>query len=211
MKRRGQLIGPLENMEKEVIEAKKVDSLNRIVILATTSPSARWYVVHTYSGHEYKVANALKQRVESMGLQEYISEILIPTQDKIIISEGKKRNVKERIFPGYILVKMKMDDRPWLVVRSTSGVTGFVGIGNKPTSVPEKEVESIVQFMEAGAPKFEAKFNVSDGVKVTGGPFQDFVGKVSEVNKEQGKVQVLVSVFGRETPVWVDFSQVTPL
>ena len=144
-------------------------------------------------------------------MQKEISDILIPTQEKIVISAGKKRNVQERIFPGYVLIRMSMTDENWLVVRSTDGITGFVGIGTKPSAVSEKEVESVIKFMALETPKYEAKFNVGDGVKMTGGPFQDFIGTVSEINKEQGKVQVLVSIFGRETPVWVDFEQVSPL
>ncbi|OIP98341.1 transcription termination/antitermination protein NusG [bacterium CG2_30_40_12] len=191
---------------------KKLKKLpNRITLTEKAHKDSRWYVVHTQSGYEYKVANTLKQRVESLNLQKEISDILIPTQEKIVISAGKKRNVQERIFPGYVLIRMNMTDENWLVVRSTDGITGFVGIGTKPSAVSEKEVESVIKFMALETPKYEAKFNVGDGVKMTGGPFQDFIGTVSEINKEQGKVQVLVSIFGRETPVWVDFEQVSPL
>ncbi|MBU1017376.1 MAG: transcription termination/antitermination protein NusG [Patescibacteria group bacterium] len=184
---------------------------NRITLSEKPHKDSHWYVVHTQSGYEYKVANTLKQRVESLNLQKEISDILIPTQEKIVISAGKKRNVQERIFPGYVLIKMNMTDENWLTVRSTDGITGFVGIGTKPSAVSEKEVESVIKFMALETPKYEAKFNVGDGIKMIGGPFQDFIGTVSEVNKGQGKVQVLVSIFGRETPVWVDFEQVSPL
>jgi len=170
-----------------------------------------WYVLHTYSGHENKVAITLKERVKSMGLESRIQEVLVPSQDKIVISEGKKRTVKERLFPGYILIKMDLDDETWHVVRSTSGITGFVGAGNKPNPLPPKEVESIMKFMKMGAPKFEAKFNIGDGVKIIDGPFTDFIGKVDGLDEEKGKVTVLVSVFGRETPVELDFMQVSPL
>jgi len=184
---------------------------SRIILSERVHPDEHWYVVHTQSGYEYKVANTLKQRVENANLQDQISEILIPTQSKIVISQGKKRNVKERIFPGYVLIRMVMTDENWLIVRSTEGVTGFVGIGTKPSPISQKEVDSVINFMELETPKFEAKFNTGDGIRILNGPFQDFVGKVSEVNNEQGKVQVLVSIFGRETPVWVDFEQVSPL
>jgi transcriptional antiterminator NusG len=182
-----------------------------LVISEIENEKARWYVVHTYSGHENKVAIALKQRVESFGYQEKILKVLVPSQEKIVISEGKKRKVDERIFPGYILVNMEMGDDTWHVVRSTSGVTGFVGTGATPTALPEAEVKSIMKFMKMEAPKFEAKFKVGDSVKIVDGPFTDFLGKVDEVNDEQGKVKVLISVFGRETPMELDFLQVTPL
>lgn len=172
----------------------------------------RWYVVHTYSGHENKVATQLKQRVESEHLENKIFDVLVPTQDKIEIRGGKKASVKEKIFPGYILVKMDLDDAAWLAVRTTQGVTSFVGIGNRPTPVPDHEVASIIQFMTQGAaPTFKDVFLVDDTVKIIDGPFADFIGKVESVDKEKGKVRVLVSIFGRETPVELDFLQVTKL
>lgn len=174
-------------------------------------PQARWYVVHTTSGHEMKIALTLRERVESAGFADRINEILVPTRQKIVISEGKKRHVNERIFPGYILVKMVMSDKAWYIVRSTGGVTGFVGAGARPTPLSPTEVESILKFTKLAPAKFEAKFKEGDAVKITSGPFQDFIGKVEEVNDSQGKVKVLVSVFGRETPVELDFVQVSPL
>lgn len=176
------------------------------------NPNARWFVVHTYSGHENKVATALKQRVESEHLEHKILDVIVPTQDKIEIRSGKKATVKEKIFPGYILVKMDLDDNSWLAVRTTQGVTGFVGIGNKPTPIPEAEVKTIVKFMTQGAaPTFKDVFMVDDTVKIVDGPFSEFIGKVDSVDKEKGKVRVLVSIFGRETPVELDFLQVQKL
>ncbi len=172
------------------------------------NPNAKWYVVHTYSGHENKVAVALKQRVESEHLNNKILEVLVPTQDKIEIKSGKKMTVKEKIFPGYILVRLVLDDASWLAVRTTQGVTGFVGIGNKPTPISEAEVATIVKFTQTEAPIFKQVFEVSDTVKIIDGPFADFIGKVDDVDKERGKVKVLVSIFGRETPVELDFLQV---
>ena len=172
------------------------------------NPNAKWYVVHTYSGHENKVAVALKQRVESEHLESKILEVLVPTQDKIEIKSGKKMTVKEKIFPGYILVRLVLDDVSWLAVRTTQGVTGFVGIGNKPTPISEAEVATIVKFTQTEAPIFKQVFEVSDTVKIIDGPFADFIGKVDNVDKERGKVKVLVSIFGRETPVELDFLQV---
>jgi transcription termination/antitermination protein NusG len=175
-------------------------------------PNAKWYVVHTYAGHENKVATGLKQRIETEHLEHKILDILVPTQDKIEIRGGKKETVKEKIFPGYILVKMILDDASWLAVRTTQGVTSFVGMGNKPTPISEQEVKSIVQYMSQGAPAtFKDVFLVDDTVKIIDGPFADFIGKVDTVDKEKGKVRVLVSIFGRETPVELDFLQVQKL
>src|SRR3989338_10855551 len=174
---------------------------NVIVVNGDVSPLAHWYVVHTYSGHEHKVAITLKQRAEAGGFTDRIFKIFIPKQQKVIISEGKKRTVDERLFPGYVMVNMIMDDDAWYIVRSTRGVTGFVGTGNNPTPLPESEVRALMKFTKMETPKFEAKFSVGDSVKIIDGPFKEHLGKVDEVNEEQGKVKVLISVFGREVPV----------
>lgn len=168
----------------------------------------RWYVVHTYSGHENKVASTLKQRIESEHLEDKIIDVLVPMQDKIEIKGGKRLEVKEKIFPGYILVKMILDDNTWLAVRTTQGVTSFVGIGNKPTPIPESEVQTIVKFTQIQHPTFKQIFAVDDTIKIVDGPFSDFIGKIESVDEEKGKVRVLVSIFGRETPVELDFLQV---
>ena len=169
---------------------------------------AKWYVVHTYSGHENKVAAQLKQRIESEHLQDKIVDILVPVQDKIEIRGGKKTEIKEKIFPGYILVKMILDDISWLAVRTTKGVTSFVGMGNKPTPISEKEVETIVNFTKIAQPTFKQIFAPDDTVKIVDGPFAEFIGKVDSVDEEKGKVRVLVSIFGRETTVELDFLQI---
>ncbi len=197
-----------EEAKQQITQTAEKGMIN---ITDTPSANAKWFVVHTYSGHENKVAITLKQRVEASGFQDRVCQILVPTQEKIVISEGKKRKVDEHLFPGYILVNMVMNDDCWHLVRSTTGVTGFVGTGTTPTALPEAEVKSILKFMRMEAPKFEAKFSVGDSVKVVDGPFTDFLGKVEEVNDEQGKVKILISVFGRETPMELDFLQVTPL
>lgn len=171
----------------------------------------KWYVIHVISGHESKVANTLKQRIDAAGLESQISEILIPTKEKITVSRGKKKNVKERLFPGYVLVKMELGDLTWHTVRNTPGVTSFVGTGGKPTPLPPDEVESITKFMTMEAPKFESRFKVGDSVKVTSGPFKEFLGKVVKLDDDKGRVKVMISVFGRETPMDLDFTQVAPL
>lgn len=173
--------------------------------------SLKWYVIHVNSGHEQKVQQTLEQRVESANLKEKIPQIMVPTQEKIIVESGKKKNIRERLFPGYVLVQMEMSDPTWHLVRSTTGVTGFVGVGGKPTPIADAEVESILKFSKMEAPKFEVKFHVGDGVRIIDGPFADFLGKVDSLDEEKGKVKVLVSIFGRETPVELDFLQVSPL
>ncbi len=184
---------------------------NHIIIKKSADPKACWYVVHTYSGREMQVAEQLRQRVESMGLEDQILEILIPTQEKIEIRSGQKQKVKEKIFPGYLLVKMILNDNSWLTVRTTNGITGFVGVGDRPTPLEETEVKTIQDFMRLAAPKFKAKFSVGDAVKIIDGPFADFLGTIESIDEGKGKVKVLVSIFGRETPVELDFLQVSKI
>lgn len=173
---------------------------------------ASWYVIHTYSGHENKVAAALKQRIESEKLKSKIFDTLVPTQEKIEIRSGKKETIKEKIFPGYILVKMILDDASWLVVRTTPGVTAFVGMRNKPTPIPKEEVETIIKYSKLGGqPTYKQVYSLGDTVKIIDGPFAEFIGKVDSVDEEHGKVKILVSIFGRETPVELDFLQVAKL
>jgi len=194
---------------KKGILKKNLD--NHLIITKSDDKNAHWYVVHTYSGHESKVAHALKQRAEAMGMTDQILEVLIPTQNKIKISKGKKLDVAEKIFPGYLLVKMILTDNSWLTVRTTSGITGFVGIGSKPAPLPEKEVKTILSFMKMEAPKYKAAFSVGEAVKIIEGPFVDFLGTVEYIDEEKGKVKVLVSIFGRETPVELDLLQVSKI
>lgn len=183
-----------------------------LIVLSTKEiKDAKWYIVHTYSGHEQKVALTLKERVYSAGLTDKILKMFVPQQQKIVIAEGKKRTTNEKLFPGYVMIQMVMEDDTWYIVRSTKGVTGFVGMGTNPTPLPEKEVQALMRFTKKETPKFEAKFQVGDSVKIADGPFRDFLGRVDEVNEQQGKVRVLVSVFGRETPVELDFLQVSSI
>ena len=182
-----------------------------IILSETVGKDAKWYVVHTYSGHEKKVAQLIESLVHGRGYEDKIFKILVPTQQKIVVSEGKKRKMEERLFPGYILVNMVLNDESWYLIRSTNGVTGFVGTGTHPTPVSETEVEALMKFMTMEAPKFEAKFRKGDSVKITDGPFRDYQGKIDEVNEEQGKVRVLVSFLERETPFELDFTQIAPI
>lgn len=184
---------------------------NHIIVTQSEDKRARWYVVHTYSGHENKVAETLKQRAETMGLTPFILEMLIPTQEKIQIKRGKKQTVREKIFPGYMLIRMILTDESWLLVRTTQGITGFVGVGNKPTPIAASEVRSIQKYMSQGAPTYKASFSIGEAVKIVEGPFNDFIGTVDSINEAKGKVTVLVSIFGRETPVELDFLQVNKL
>jgi transcription termination/antitermination protein NusG len=190
------------------VQQVQVATPNLILVSDTENKKARWYVVHTYSGHENKVAETLKQRAETLSLTDKILSILIPTQEKIQIKRGQRKTVHEKIFPGYMLVQMELTDDSWLAVRTTQGVTGFVGVGNKPTPLPKHEVEAIKKYMSQAAPQYKADFSEGEAVRITEGPFNDFLGTVKTINEEKGKIEVLVNIFGRETPVEVDLMQV---
>jgi transcriptional antiterminator NusG len=168
----------------------------------------QWYVVHTYSGHEAKVKKNLESRIETMDMSEKIFEVIVPTEEEIEIKNGQRRTVNKKVYPGYVLVKMKMDDDSWYVVRNTPGVTSFVGMGTKPTPLGDNEVSAINTQMTAEAPRIKLSLAVGDNVRIVDGPFQDFEGRIDEVNQEKGRVKVLVSFFGRETAVELDFLQV---
>ena len=170
-----------------------------------------WFVVHTYSGYEERVKKNLEQRIKYMDSGEEISQVIIPTEVEIEVKNGQRRNVDKKILPGYILVQMELSDQSWNIVRNTPGVTGFVGSGNKPTPLEEGEVNQILKQMEAEAPRVRVGFRKGQSVRVTSGPFIDFVGVVDEISLDKGKVKVLLSLFGRETPVELDFLQVEKL
>ncbi len=167
-----------------------------------------WYVVHCYSGQENKVRHAIEQRIETMGMQDKIFDVVVPTEEEIEVREGKRRTIERRVFPGYILVQMVMDEDSWYVVRNTPGVTGFVGMGNEPTPLRPEEVSQIMRRMEAEAPKIKVTFKPGQKVRIIDGPFNEFIGTVGDIDMEKAKVRVLVSFFGRETPVELDFLQV---
>src|SRR4030066_1633029 len=179
-----------------------------MVIATSEDPKAKWYVVHTSSGHEVRVMETLRQRIETMNLVGRVFEMLVPTQDRAIIRSGKKATIKEKIFPGYLLIKMILDAPTWLAVRTTAGITGFVGAGNNPTPLSEAEVANIQKFVSSPAPRFKTKFSVGEAIKITDGPFADFLGTIHEMDETKGKVKVLVSIFGRETPVELAFLQI---
>jgi transcription termination/antitermination protein NusG len=167
-----------------------------------------WYVVHCYSGYENKVRHNLEQRIETMGMKDKIFDVVIPTQEEIEVRDGKRRTVERHIFPGYVLVNMILSEESWYVVRNTPGVTGFVGMGNSPTALRPEEVNQIIKRMEAEAPRVKVTFKVGERVRIVDGPFNDFRGTVAEIDLERSKVRVMVSFFGRETPVELDFLQV---
>ena len=171
----------------------------------------QWFVVHTYSGYEERVKKSLEQRIKSMDTESEISQIVIPTEEEIEVRNGQRRTVSKKILPGYVLVQMKMSDQSWGMVRNTPGVTGFVGSGNKPVPLQEEEVNRVLKQMEAEAPKVKVGFRKGQSVRVTDGPFIDFMGVVDDISMEKGKVKVLLSLFGRETPVELDFLQVEKL
>lgn len=171
----------------------------------------QWYVVHCYSGYENKVKKNLEHRIESMGMQNRIYEVIVPTEEQIELRDGQRRVVERRIYPGYVLVQMLLDEESWYVVRNTPGVTGFVGIGNKPTPLRQDEVDRIMRRMEAEEPVAEVKVKVGDKVRIIEGSFTDFHGTVDEVYADKGKARVLVSFFNRETPIEVDLLQIEKL
>ena len=167
-----------------------------------------WFVIHCYSGYENKVRHNLEQRIETMGMKNMVFDVVVPTQEEIEVRDGKRRTVERHIFPGYVLVNMKLTEESWFVVRNTPGVTGFVGMGNMPTPLRPEEVGQIIKRMEADAPTVNVTYKVGERVRIVDGPFNDFRGIVAEIDMERTKVRVMVSFFGRETPVELDFLQV---
>lgn len=167
-----------------------------------------WYVIHTYSGYEDAVARNLKQRIESLGMEDKIFNVVVPKEKKIRIKNGKRRTTEEKIYPGYVLVEMIVTDDSWYVVRNTPNVTGFVGAGTTPIPVSPQEVDNLKKRMGEAEPKFKIDVRINDLVKITDGPFKDFDGKISEIDEERGKVKVLVNMFGRDTPVELDSLQI---
>ena len=167
-----------------------------------------WYVIHTYSGYEDAVAKNLKQRIESLSMENKIFNVIVPKEKKIKIKNGKRKTVEEKIYPGYVLVEMIVDYESWYVVRNTPRVTGFLGAGTTPIPVSQKDIDDLMKRMEAGEPEFQIDFEVGAAVKILDGPFKGFEGKVSEIDQARGKIKVLVNMFGRDTPVELDSLQI---
>ncbi len=193
---------------EEKSKSKKDKDQDHFVINEAQNDKAKWYVIHTYSGHETRVAKTLIQRIASLHLENRFFDIFLPTREKIEIKNGKREKVQEKIFPGYMLVRMILDDDTWHACRSTQGITGFVGTSNKPTPISPSEVATISKYTKQ-APVHKAKFSKNEAVKIINGPFTDFLGTISEIDEAKGKLKVLVSMFGRETPVELDFLQVS--
>jgi len=192
-------------MQPTDIAKEQKEALKTVPAIGT---DAKWYVIHIQTGYENKVKQALEQRIKSLGVEDRIFDIVIPMREIVVIKKGKKAKAIEKVFPGYVLIRMILDDDSWLVVRTTEGVTGFVGAGLKPTPISNKEVDAIMKFVQQEQPKFKTKFSVGEAVKITEGPFADFLGTIQSIDEERGKVHVLVSIFDRETPVELDFLQV---
>ena len=171
------------------------------------STEGDWYVLHTYSGYENKVKKSIESRVDALDLGDRVFEIIVPTQDEIEIRNSQRFTVQRKVFPGYVLVRMIRDDETWYALRNTPGVTGFINIDNQPVPLGEAQVQAIMKGMAAEAPKVKISFSLGDTVRIIDGPFADFRGEIDEINQERGKVKVLVSFFGRETPVELDFLQ----
>jgi len=202
-----------EQAETALAEEESVSPVGEEVVAGPAEEPARqegrhWYVIHSYSGYENKVKQNLESRIESMGMHGYIFEVVVPTEEVVELRDGHRRTVEQRIFPGYILVDMILNDESWFVVRNTPGVTGFVGSGNLPIPLRQEEADTILRRMEEEAPRVKVSFSIGDSVRIVDGPFTDFMGTVDDLNLEKGKVRLLVSFFGRETPVELDFLQV---
>lgn len=190
---------------RERLAAKRSPETDSVEPVEPTE--GRWYVLHTYSGYENKVKKTIESRIDALDLGDRVHEIVVPTQDEVEIRNSQRHTVQRKVFPGYVLVRMTMDDDTWYALRNTPGVTGFVNVNNKPVPLGEREVQSIIKGMTATAPKVTVSFVLGDTVRITDGPFADFRGEVDEVSQEKGKIKVLVSFFGRETPVELDFLQ----
>lgn len=202
------VVGKITEQKTEEVEAE-VETKEETPVDAVQK--GKWYVIHVKTGYEQRVKEALQQRIKSLGVDDRIFDIVVPMRETVVVKKGKKTKIKEKVFPGYVLVRMIIDDDTWLVVRTTEGITGFVGAGLKPTPISAKEVEAIMKFVQQEQPKFKTKFSIGEAVKIVEGPFADFLGTIETIDEEKGKVKVLVSIFDRETPVELDFLQVAKL
>lgn len=192
-----------EDLEAEELQSSAAEDIN-----ADVDDDRAWYVIHCYSGYENKVRHNLEQRIETMGMKDQIFDVVIPTQEEIEVRDGKRRSIERHVFPGYVLVNMRMSEESWYVVRNTPGVTGFVGMGNDPIPLRPEEVSQILRRMEAEAPTIKVTYKPGEKVRIIDGPFNDFPGVVDEIDMDRSKVRVMVNFFGRSTPVELDFLQV---
>ncbi len=195
-----------DNAEEEVEEMSFLPSVDPEEPAEETKRN--WYVVHCYSGYENKVRHSIEQRIETMGMTDKIFDVIVPTEEEIEVKDGKRKTVEKRVFPGYILVEMQMDEDSWYVVRNTPNVTGFVGTGNDPTPLQKDEIDQIMERMSSETPRVKVNFKVGEKVRITSGPFNDFPGTVSKIDIDKAKVRVMVNFFGRDTPVELDFMEV---
>src|SRR3990167_5879903 len=194
--------------KKEEKKSEKVEKDSKSMKVQKQTGQRGWYVIHTYSGYEEQVAEQLKQRVESLGMQDSIFQVLVPKEKQIEIKNGHRKTVEKRIFPGYVLVEMIVTDDSWYIVRNTPNVTGFIGLGVRPTPMLPGEIDRIQKRMGVDEPKYKIEFKVGDLVKINDGPLKSFEGKATDIDEDKGKIKVLLSMFGRETPVSLDFLQV---
>lgn len=208
----GELAVEQSQLESAVEAAQSGSAVQRPSLAPSTGQQEnlgrRWYVIHTYSGYENKVKRALERRIESMDMRDKIFRVVVPTMEETEIKNGARHTVQRKVYPGYVLVEMEMTDESWYVVRNTQGVTSFVGSGNKPTPLGDEEVGKIMKQMEEEAPKIRTSFQVGQAVKIIDGPFSEFTGTIDSIDNIKNKVTVLVSIFGRETPLTLDFLQV---
>ena len=214
----GQTVDAAEAVDAaQAVDEEDEEDEESVYVPSPYDRPGRWYVVHTYSGYENKVTSNLKNVIASRGMEDRVYEVVIPMEDVVEVKNGKRVTVQKKVFPGYLLVRCDLDDDVWGAIRNTPGVTGFVGPGTKPTSLSRREVESILQVKPEGVqapakhrrPKLE--YEVNETVRVKEGPFADFSGQIAEINEDQLKLKVLVNIFGRETPVELEFSQVAKL
>lgn len=192
---------------------KKVTKKTKKEVKSTkkANPNAKWYVLNIRNGYENKIQKEIRQRAEATGMEEKIDEMLVPVQKKIFVKKGKQEVKEEKIFPGYILIKMELDNKTWDLVQNTDGVRGFVKTDRYPKPLAESEVKAITKFMEVEQPSFQTSFSIGEAVKITEGAFADFIGSVQEIDTTKGKIKVLISFLGREAPVDLELSQVTKL
>lgn len=198
----------VDEEEDEVAEARRRAAEEEARLEALIPPEAEWYVVHTYAGYEAKVKRNLEHRIESMGMLDQIFQVVVPVEEEVDIKDGQRRIVERKIFPGYVLVRMLLNEDSWSVVRNTPAVTGFVGSGTQPTPLREDEVDKILRRMDSEEPQIRVSFRTGQNVRIVDGPFSDFHGVVDEIDMDRGKVRLMVNFFGRETPVELDFLQV---